>query len=49
MYGPTKASQPNPAVEPDYISEENPGKIYVAFTNCKTKGEYKAVHNLDET
>ena len=22
------------------ISEENPGKIYVAFTNCKAKGEY---------
>ena len=31
------------------ISEEKPGKIYVAFTNCKTKGEYKAIHNLDET
>ena len=31
------------------ISEEKPGKIYVAFTNCKTKGEYEAIHNLDET
>lgn len=24
------------------ISRENPVKIYVAFTNCKTIGEYKA-------
>jgi len=30
----------NPKSGTRLISEENPGKIYVALTNCKTKGEF---------
>ena len=30
----------NPGRGTRQITTENPGKIYVAFTNCKAKGEY---------